>query len=287
MESQEDEDYSLIINDAVNMKEKTTIVVISSINNSISLNLKSELKNIENTSEELIEESTLNLSKSEDLIYDVNNLTRKLNTDQINSLSNELQKSKSNNEIRYNFADLSEVSNSGNENNQVSEEDKLDQEFGQRTKNQKLSHEQLNIIKMELDSQLLTTKQLCNKFNVSASLISKIKRMNNFEVVRGPVRNIIKLNILQKKILAKEINHIIKNNNYAIDCKDITVSTNNLLGTNYPVYFIRSFMKNELNYSYKRVKSRPNQIDMKRLRSIRFLYAVKFNQTITSKNINH
>ena len=117
MESQEDEDYSLIINDAVNMKEKTTIVVISSINNSISFHLKSELKNIENTSEELIEESSLNLSKSEDLIYDVNSLTRKLNTDQINSLSIELQKSKSNNEIRYNLADLSEVSNSGNKDN--------------------------------------------------------------------------------------------------------------------------------------------------------------------------
>ena len=149
----------------------------------------------------------------------------------------------------------------------------------------KLSYEQLNIIKIELDIQLLTTKQLCNKFNVSASLISKIKRMSNFEVVRGPVRNIIKLNILQKKFLAKGINHIIKNNNYAIDCKDITVSTNNLLRTNYPVYFIRSFMKNELNYSYKRIKSRPNQIDMKRLRSIRFLNAVKYNQTITSNTL--
>ena len=137
MESQEDEDYSLIINDAVNMKEKTTIVVISSINYSISLHLKSELKNIEYTSEELIEEISLNLSKSEDFIYDVNNLTRKLNTNQINSISNELQKSKSNNEIRYNLADLSEVSNSGNEDNQVSEEDKFDQEFGQRTKNNK------------------------------------------------------------------------------------------------------------------------------------------------------
>ena len=167
----------------------------------------------------------------------------------------------------------------------MSEKDKLDQEFGQRAKNQKLSHEQLNIIKMGLDSQLLTTKQLCNKFNVSTSLINIIKRMSNFEVERGPVRIIIKLNILQKKILAKGINHIIKNNNYAIDCKDITVSTNNLLCTNYPVYFIRSFMKNELNYSYKRVKSRPNQIDMKRLRSISFLYAIKFNQTITSNTL--
>ena len=56
--------------------------------------------------------------------------------------------------------------------------------------------------------------------------------MDESEIMRGPIREIIKLNLLQKKTLSKGINSIIENNDYAIDCKDITICINDMLNTN-------------------------------------------------------
>ena len=114
--------------------------------------------------------------------------------------------------------------------------------------------------------------------------------MDESVIKRGPIREIIRLNLIQKKTLSKEINIIIENNDYVIDYKDITICVNDMSNTNYPTYFIRGFIKKELNYSYKRIKSRPNNVDMKKIKSIRFLYAAKLRQTFTSnalvENIN-
>ena len=41
-------------------------------------------------------------------------------------------------------------------------------------------------------------------------------------------------------------------------------------------------MKEKLRYSYKRIKSRPNQIIFERIKSIRSLYAIKLKQIVTS-----
>ena len=114
----------------------------------------------------------------------------------------------------------------------------------------------LNIFGKNIDGGDYTTKQLCIKFNVSASLICKIKRMDEFEIMRRLIREIIKLNLLQKKTLSKRINSIIENNDYTIDCNHITVCINDILITNYSIYFVRDFIKKELNYSYKRIKLR-------------------------------
>ena len=41
-------------------------------------------------------------------------------------------------------------------------------------------------------------------------------------------------------------------------------------------------MKQKLNYSYKRIKTRENNINLDRIKSIRSLYATKLKKTITS-----
>ena len=92
--------------------------------------------------------------------------------------------------------------------------------------------------------------------------------MSYSEIDKGPLRKIIKLNLSQKKDLAKAINHIIESNNFALDCKDITLLVNQLLKTNYPYLLCEKILKNEQNYSYKRVKSRPNTFVIVRIVSL-------------------
>ena len=285
MDSREEEESENIVYNSLNTKEKSAVIVISSVNNSIFVHLKDKLKHTEDSANDTISIHTSNLIEEEKLIFDTNNLTSKLNTDQIDQLRNKLLSSSNIHNLKDTWVELSQDSDFDIERNEISEIDIFEQEFYSRVKNQKLSSEQINLIRMKIEDQELTTKQLWCKFNVSASLISKIKRMKDFEIVRRPVRKIIKLNLKQKKILWKWINDIMKSNSYAIDWKDITVLVNNLIDTNYPIYFVRGFMKNELNYSFKRIKSRLNNIDMKKIKSIISLYLIKLNQSITSNTL--
>ena len=190
-----------------------------------------------------------------------------------------------NKESNYDWVASWEDLDSDIDENGSCEEDKLFQGLNSRNKNQKLSHDQIKHIRKYIDGGGLTTKQLSIKFNISASLIRKIKRMDESEIMRGPIRKIIKLNLLQRKTLSKGINCIFEDNDYAINCKDIIICINDMLNTDYLINFIRGFINKELNYSYKRIKSRPNNVDMKRIKSIRSLYAVKLRQIITSNTL--
>ena len=44
-------------------------------------------------------------------------------------------------------------------------------------------------------------------------------------------------------------------------------------------------MKIKLNFSYKRVKPRPNNIDLKRLEWIRRFFSIKFSQLVDSNTL--
>ena len=54
-----------------------------------------------------------------------------------------------------------------------------------------------------------------------------------------------------------------------------------MFNTSYSVDFIRKITKNESNLTFKRVKSRPNNIDLKRVCSIRNLFAIKFSKVVS------
>ena len=285
MESQENEHNLKLTKESEIKKERTILVVISSINNSYSSHLNKKFSQNENDKREVTD---LNNSKSieEDIfIYDVNSLANKLTADQIDCLTKELLMSLEDKESNYDWVAPWEDLDSDIDDNRSCEEDKLYQGLNSRNKNQKLNHDKIKHIRKYIDGGDLTTKQLSIKFNLSASLISKIKRMDESEIMRGPIREIIKLNLLQKKTLSKGINCIFENNDYAIDCNDITICINDMLNTNYPIYLIWGFIKKELNYSYKRIKLRSSNADMKRIKSIRSLYSVKLRQTITSNTL--
>ena len=56
---------------------------------------------------------------------------------------------------------------------------------------------------------------------------------------------------------------------------------NRTLNTFYSVSFIWKIMKNEANLSFKRVKSFPSNIDLKRLSSIRNFFDIKYSKIVT------
>ena len=113
-----------------------------------------------------------------------------------------------------------------------------------RKSNQKLSYEQIWYVRQEANKSEWTTKQLSNKFSLSVSQINKIKRMNDEDIIRGRSKSIIKLNASQTNLLRKTINDFIVNTDYTFIAEDVASFVNQTLNKNYPIYFIRSFMRN-------------------------------------------
>ena len=62
--------------------------------------------------------------------------------------------------------------------------------------------------------------------------------------------------------LTEWLNSYIKNNKTTFTAKEATIFINSKLSTEYSVSSIRKFMKVKMNMSYKRVKSRPTNINI-------------------------
>ena len=67
--------------------------------------------------------------------------------------------------------------------------------------------------------------------------------------------------------------------------KEITEYANSSLNTCYSVGFIRKFIKLDLKLTYKRVKSRPNNVSLLKIDSIRRLYSIKLSKSISDKTL--
>ena len=100
------------------------------------------------------------------------------------------------------------------------------------------------------------------------------------KITKCPCKRFEKQKKIDKKILANEIikfNEAIRNPCYA---SNITTYVGNQLRCNYTVQLVRNFMKCEFNFTYKRIKSRANNVDLERFDWIRILFLIKFSQMI-------
>ena len=109
--------------------------------------------------------------------------------------------------------------------------------------------------------------------------------MSNEQILIGPKRRFIKLSHSKEILLIKTVNDFLENAKHAFIVKDVADHANKELNENYPEHFIRKIMKNKLNLSYKKVKPRPNNIDMNKLKWIRALFAFKFAKLLNEDTL--
>ena len=265
--------------------EKIRLVVISSYNDTIKTHTNAAfLRNLK--IEEIIknkkEEKKDNKSST---IIDPSKITKKLDICQVNELSIKELSPKIDYSINY-------ASFTDNPNKFVSmdEEDKhdLDQNsFGlnHRTKNQKLSYDQIWFLKNIINTSNLPIKEIQFNYNVSYSTLSRIKRCPLNHINQLKSRNIVKVYGEQKEKLANTIMKYIVNTKHTSTAKEITLFVNKSLNSTYSIGFIRVFMKNHINLSFKRVKSRPRNINLDKIFSIRNLFAIKFSKIISKETL--
>ena len=98
-------------------------------------------------------------------------------------------------------------------------------------------------------------------------------------------RNSIKFYGEDKYILLNKISQFIKNREYIFISNDVYHYVNLALNSSYSSTIIRKLMKNELNLSYKKIKSRPNNVEFSKIQSERILFAIKFAKVINKNTL--
>ena len=144
-----------------------------------------------------------------------------------------------------------------------------------RNKNEKLSKIQIQFLYDLMKNQDFSVKQLSSIYQISPSVLYKIKRKTNEDIAKGPEKKFNKILKSNKEILTKELMNLIVHTNIPLNAVEVTKIVNDRLKTNYNSSFIRKILKYNLHMSFKRIKSRPNSIDLNRVKAIRQLYIVK------------
>ena len=160
-----------------------------------------------------------------------------------------------------------------------------DNELMKRNKNQKLTKLQMKFIKNILNQWTFSIKKLWQKYGVSPSVVYKIRRMSNNQINQGPSKNFNSITDKEKEKLLKELQDMILNTDFPFNSVQATELINKKLQTSYNSALIRKLLKEELNWSFKKVKQRPIQVDLNRVRAMRQLFSVKFWQKVTADTL--
>ena len=171
--------------------------------------------------------------------------------------------------------------------NEINLEENKDSSYGldSRNKFEKLSKEQKLYLKELMIQADLPTIQIQSKYNVLYSALNKIKGSSWLKIKNSRWRKLIKLNNDEKDVLINLIKEYILKTTTTVTAKEITNHINLVQQKSYSTKYIRSFMKDQVRLSFKRVKPRPSNIDFERLNLIRSLFAVKFSKLITRETL--
>ena len=266
-------------------KDKIRIFVVSSVDDLIKIHINVfELK--DKDMEEITQGFDGNILDQEvKEIIDTRKLTNKLTIDEINQhwLKSIYPGINASQIIRKSKEDSQNLQSSIIEINH----DSVDECFGLdvRRKNEKLSEDQINYIKSKFINTGVTIQKMQSEYNISYSVLNRIRKSALDQQDRWKHRKLIKVYGSQKDTLVKYIKNYVLNAKGTLTAKDVTESINKELRTSHPVSFIRNMMKRDVNLSFKRVKSRPNNVDFKRVHSIRSLFAVKFSKIVSEKSL--
>ena len=164
-------------------------------------------------------------------------------------------------------------------------ENNIDYGLNERHKHQKLTIQQKQFIKVEIENSGLTNSQISKRYWISPSLVSKIKR-ESLDKLNGYFINSV------TKIWGKNkdeiINEMIKFSNqsmHSFTASDMTMHINTKFNSNYSCHFIRKYMKNAVGLRYKKIKSRPHNIDFAKIGCTRRYFALKFAQIVNKKHL--
>ena len=116
-------------------------------------------------------------------------------------------------------------------------------------------------------------------------MINKIKLSTFKSNYNTKAKEYVKIYGTKNLKLIKLIKEYAKENKYTFTAKEVTDFVNLKLNSEYSVSKLRCFMKRKLQLSFKRVKSRPTNINLQKINRIRSHFAVKLSKEISTDTL--
>ena len=154
-----------------------------------------------------------------------------------------------------------------------------------RVKFQKLTHDQINVLKKLITNSGMNLNEIGAKYCVSYSVLQRIKLLTNNQINDISTRRIKKLYGSKREEVIMLINKYLQENTHTITSKEIAAHVNQILQSDYDANFIRKIMKDQLMLRFKRIKQRPNNIDLYKVKLIRRLFALRFAKVVSEKTL--
>ena len=152
----------------------------------------------------------------------------------------------------------------------------IENEIIKREKNQKLKKNQLAYLKAKINSSQLSISELSRKYYLCPTTLRKIKNLSVDQLNLFPLRSFQNVNSKSSEIIEQEIVRFYNKTKTPFTSKDVQKHLSENLNNVPPLNKIVNIMRNDLKLTYKKCLSRPNSIDLERIKLLRFLFSVNF-----------
>ena len=144
--------------------------------------------------------------------------------------------------------------------------DNIDHEIITRPKHQKLTKDQLFYLKSIINTSKLSISEISCKYDIWPTTLRKIKHLSLEELSHHLIKNFKALDFKNKQIIENEVMKFYNKSSNTFTSKDVQkylIENSNVV---LPLNKLVWIMKNDLNLPYKRYLSRPNYIDLERIK---------------------
>ena len=145
-----------------------------------------------------------------------------------------------------------------------------------RRKHEKLNYDQIKFLKNQIDHSGLSMKEISCRFFVSLPNLRRINNLNSSQISRSPIRPPLKPYGEEYRRIKREVKFYNKNWEFPYKVKDVKQYVDDSMDANFHGKIIRKVMKNDLNLSFKKWKSRPSSFSLSRAKAIRKLFCAHF-----------
>ena len=133
-----------------------------------------------------------------------------------------------------------------------------------------------------LNNENTSVNELSKDYNVSTGTLYRIK--NDLRLITNPeaLRNVFRFKIHEEEKVVKCMQEFLEHQVTQFNTSDVSKFVEKNLGYNYPLQKIRNTMKQEFSLSYKRINSRPSNIDLDKLQLTRILFSMRVSKLVDS-----
>ena len=149
-------------------------------------------------------------------------------------------------------------------------------ELSHRKKGEKLTKNQILFIKNLIDSKSVSQKEISLSYSISPSWLRNIKKLNWSSINITPLRNYEKPTTDEQMRIVDAIKQYYKESETDFTSADIQKHLLEKLDIAWSLRMIRKIMKSDLNLTFKKCLTRPNNVDLSRVKVLRSMFWVDF-----------